>query len=146
LSMVGALAGGVVCGHLSDRYGRRRVLSLALACAVLLVPAWAFAPSLPLLVGGAVAMQFFVQGAWGIIPAHITELAPEGVRALLPGFAYQCGALVAGSITTVEAALARDAGYARAMALTAAIVMALCAATATLGPERRGIAYGGAET
>jgi MFS transporter, SHS family, lactate transporter len=143
LSMLGALAGGIYCGHLSDRVGRRRVITLALVAALALVPVWAFAPSLPLLVAAAVAMQFFVQGAWGVIPAHITELAPEGVRALLPGFAYQCGALVAGSIATIEATLARDAGYARAMALVAAGVMVVCAATAALGPERRGAPYGG---
>ena len=83
-------------------------------------------------------MQFLVQGAWGVIPAHITELAPEGVRALLPGFAYQCGALLAGSIATLEATLAHGVGYARAMAVIASVVMVVCAVTASLGPERRG--------
>src|SRR6058998_3500756 len=66
-SQVGALAGGVICGLYSDRLGRRRTIALALAGAVAVIPIWAFAPSLPLLVTGAFVMQFFVQGAWGVI-------------------------------------------------------------------------------
>jgi SHS family lactate transporter-like MFS transporter len=144
--MVGALVGGVICGYVSDRFGRRRTIVAALGCAVLLIPLWAFAPSLPLLALGAFAMQFMVQGAWGVIPAHITELSPDGVRAFLPGFAYQCGVLIAGSIATVEALLAARVSYAWAMALTAVAVCAGCAVVAALGPERRGIVYGGGST
>ena len=61
--------------------------------AIVVIPLWAFAPSVPLLVVGAFVMQFMVQGAWGVIPAHINELAPDSVRGFLPGFAYQCGVL-----------------------------------------------------
>jgi SHS family lactate transporter-like MFS transporter len=141
-SMVGALIGGVVCGLVSDRLGRRRTMIGALAGGLVLIPVWAFAPSLPLLVLGAFAMQFMVQGAWGVIPAHITELSPDGVRGFLPGFAYQCGVLVAGSIATIEALLAARVGYGWAMALTAGTVFTLCAVVAAAGGERRGIAYG----
>lgn len=84
-----------------------------------------------------------VQGAWGVIPAHITELSPDGVRGFLPGFAYQCGVLVAGSIATIEAVLAKSLGYASTMALTAVVVFTACAGVAAAGRERRGIAYGG---
>ncbi|PYO62497.1 MAG: MFS transporter [Gemmatimonadetes bacterium] len=142
LSMVGALTGGVICGLWSDRIGRRRTIVAALVCAVLLIPLWAFAPSVPLLVCGAFAMQFMVQGAWGVIPAHITELAPDGVRGFLPGFAYQCGVLIAGSVATIEALLAARVTYAWAMAVTAVTVFTLCAIVAALGRERRGIVYG----
>jgi hypothetical protein len=106
ISMVGAIIGGVLVGLFSDRIGRRRAIAFALFGAILAVPLWAFAPSVPLLVVGAFLLQLFVQGAWGVIPAHITELSPDAVRGLLPGFAYQCGILLAGTITTVEAALA----------------------------------------
>ena len=142
LSMLGALAGGVICGLLSDRIGRRRTIVSALAFAILLIPLWAFAPSVPLLVCGAFAMQFMVQGAWGVIPAHITELAPDGVRGFLPGFAYQCGVLIAGSVATIEALFAARVTYAWAMAATAATVFTLCAIVAAVGRERRGIVYG----
>src|SRR5207302_347684 len=52
-SQVGALTGGILCGLYSDRLGRRRTIALALLGAVLAIPIWAFAPSLPLLVAGA---------------------------------------------------------------------------------------------
>jgi MFS transporter, SHS family, lactate transporter len=143
LSMVGALVGGVICGFVSDRWGRRRTVVTALVGAVFMIPLWAFAPSLSWLALGAFAMQFMVQGAWGVIPAHITELSPDGVRGFLPGFAYQCGVLIAGSIATLEAVIAARLSYAWAMALTAATVCIGCAIVAGLGPERRGITYGG---
>src|SRR6266851_7334563 len=101
LSMVGALTGGVLCGLYSDRLGRRRTIVLALAGALLVIPLWAFAPALPWLVLGAFLMQFMVQGAWGVIPAHITELSPDSVRGFLPGFAYQCGVLIAGTVAWI---------------------------------------------
>src|SRR6266566_4147132 len=83
LSMVGAIIGGVVFGYLSDRWGRRRSMIVALVCAIAVVPLWAFAPSLALLIVGAFLLQFMVQGAWGIIPAHLSELSPDSVRGFL---------------------------------------------------------------
>src|SRR5919199_1198331 len=104
-SMVGAIIGGVLFGLYSDRRGRRRAMILAFVLAILIIPLWAFAPSLALLVAGAFLLQFMVQGAWGVIPAHITELSPDSVRGFLPGFAYQCGVLLASSIVYLEALL-----------------------------------------
>jgi MFS transporter, SHS family, lactate transporter len=141
-SQVGALAGGVLCGLYSDRLGRRRTIALALVGALLAIPIWAFAPATPLLVIGAFAMQFFVQGAWGVIPAHINELSPDGVRGFLPGFGYQCGVAVASQIPHVQALFAAHTTYAQTMALSAALVFIVCAVVATLGPERRGVAFG----
>ena len=115
---------------------------LALTGALAVIPLWAFAPSISLLVAGAFLMQFFVQGAWGVIPAHITELVPGAVRGFLPGFAYQCGVLLASSIAYVEARFAAHLSYAGAMALSAATVFVLGAIVAALGPERRGVAFG----
>ena len=77
---------------LSDRIGRRSAIVLALLLAVLVIPMWAFARSVAVLWAGGFLIQFMVQGAWGVIPAHITELSPDSVRGFLPGFAYQCGA------------------------------------------------------
>jgi MFS transporter, SHS family, lactate transporter len=141
-SQVGALTGGVLCGLYSDRWGRRRTIGLALAGAVLTVPVWAFAPALPLLVLGAFIMQFFVQGAWGVIPAHLNELSPDAVRGFLPGFAYQCGVAIASKLPHVQALFAAHTSYAQAMALSAATVFILGALVAGVGPERRGVAFG----
>jgi MFS transporter, SHS family, lactate transporter len=142
VSMIGALVGGIAFGLYSDRLGRRRAIGLALVAAVAAIPLWAFAGSVPLLVVGAFVMQFFVQGAWGVIPAHITELSPDSVRGFLPGFAYQCGVALAGAIGWLEARFAEHLDYAWAMALTAATVFVLGAVVAQLGPERRGVAFG----
>ncbi len=142
ISMLGAIAGGVLFGLLSDRLGRRRSIALSLVCALAVIPLWAFAPGLALLVAGAFLMQFFVQGAWGIIPAHITELSPDAVRGFLPGFAYQCGMLIAGTVGYLQALAAQRVSYAEAMAITAGIVFTVAAAAALLGPERHGIVYG----
>jgi SHS family lactate transporter-like MFS transporter len=142
VSMVGAITGGILFGLLSDRWGRRRAMILAFALAVVAIPLWAFAPTLALLVLGAFLMQFMVQGAWGVIPAHITELSPDSVRGFLPGFAYQCGVLIAGSVAYIEAVFAERTTYARAMALVAFVVFTVAAVVAGLGRERRGITFG----
>ena len=141
-SMVGALTGGILFGLWSNPLGRRRTIVLALVGALVVIPLWAFAPSLPVLVAGAFVMQFFVQGAWGVIPAHITELSPNSVRGFLPGFGYQCGAALAGAVPYVEARLAEHVTYPWAMALSAATVFVLGGLVAALGPERRGVAFG----
>jgi len=141
-SMVGAIVGGLSFGLLSDRIGRRRAMVLALVGAILTIPLWGFAPSLALLVAGAFVMQFMVQGAWGIIPAHITELAPDSVRGFLPGFAYQCGVALAGSVAMIEALFAERTSYHVAMSLTAVTVFSLAAIVAWLGSEKRGIVFG----
>jgi SHS family lactate transporter-like MFS transporter len=142
ISMVGAICGGTLVGFLSDRFGRRRAMITSLVCAILLVPMWAYAPSLALLVLGAFLIQFMVQGAWGIIPAHLSELSPDSVRGFLPGFAYQCGVLLASSVPTVEAILAEHTSYANAMALTAFVVFTLAAVVVALGREKKGIEFG----
>ncbi len=141
ISMVGAILGGLLFGFFSDRFGRRRAMVTALVCAVALVPLWAYAPSLTLLVIGAFMIQFMVQGAWGIIPAHLSELSPDSVRGFLPGFAYQCGVLLAGSVAYIEAILAQHTRYANAMALTAFVVFTLAAVVVALGRERKGIQF-----
>lgn len=142
ISMGGAILGGTLVGFLSDRFGRRRVMVIAFICAIACVPLWAYAPSLILLVVGAFLIQFMVQGAWGIIPAHLSELSPDSVRGFLPGFAYQCGVLLAGSVAYVEATLAEHTSYANAMALTAFVVFTLAAVVVAQGREKKGIQFG----
>jgi SHS family lactate transporter-like MFS transporter len=144
--MVGAITGGILFGLLSDRIGRRRSMILALLCAVAAIPLWSFAPSVTLLIVGAFVMQYMVQGAWGIIPAHLSELSPDSVRGFLPGFAYQCGVLIAGSVAYIEALFAERMSYAMAMSATAATVFIAAAIMTAIGGERPGIHFGGRET
>jgi len=142
ISAIGAIVGGVTFGYLSDRIGRRKSIVLALVLAICAIPLWAFAPTLGLLVAGAFLMQFMVQGAWGVIPVHITELTPDSVRGFLPGFAYQCGVLIAGSVVVIETALAAHMSWAKAMAVSAVTVFALAALVAGFGHERHRVAFG----
>lgn len=142
ISMLGALAGGVLFGHWSQVWGRRRTIIATLLGAVVVVPLWAYAPTLTLLVVGAFLMQFLVQGAWGVIPAHITELAPDQVRGALPGFAYQCGALIAGAMPSLQAKVAGSLGYPATMALSAGAAFLVCAVVTSLGREKRDVIYG----
>jgi SHS family lactate transporter-like MFS transporter len=139
---LGAILGGILFGLLSDRFGRRRAMVAALLMANLMIPLWAYAPTTAWLVVGAFLMQFMVQGAWGVIPAHITELSPDSVRGFLPGFAYQCGVLLAGSVAYLEAVIARHTSFANAMALTALTVFSLAAVVVALGNEKRGAEFG----
>ncbi len=109
--MVGAILGGAAFGLASDEYGRRRVMVAAFVGALAVVPLWALSSGTAWLAVGAILMQFMVQGAWGVIPAHISELSPDNVRGFLPGFAYQCGNLVAASIAWVQSTLAGAAAH-----------------------------------
>jgi MFS transporter, SHS family, lactate transporter len=138
ISMLGAIAGGITFGLFSDRIGRRASVAWALGLGIVVVPLWAYAPSQALLVIGAFLMQFFVQGAWGVIPAHLSELSPNSIRGFLPGFAYQCGVLVASSVVYLEAVLAQHVSFASAMALTAAVVFLFAIVVVLAGPEKRG--------
>jgi MFS transporter, SHS family, lactate transporter len=142
-SAIGAIAGGLIFGLISDRIGRRRSMITALGLAIVVIPLWAYAPSLSLLLAGAFLMQFMVQGAWGIIPAHLSELSPDSVRGFLPGFAYQCGVLLAGSVAYIEAVLKNRMSFATAMAITAATVFTGAILMTALGREKRGIRFGG---
>ena len=141
-SGIGAILGGLVFGHLSDKWGRRKAIIIAFLLGILMIPLWAFAPSLPLLVAGAFLMQFMVQGAWGVIPAHLSELSPDSVRALLPGFAYQSAGVIASSVVFIEAVYAQKTSYASAMALTAISVFVMASIMAWLGREQHGVEFG----
>jgi MFS transporter, SHS family, lactate transporter len=141
----GAICGGTIVGHFSQKWGRRRLMVLCAALGILLIPLWMFSPGYALLVTGGFAMQFMVQGAWGIVPVHLNELSPDGLRGTFPGFAYQLGNLFAANTAVVEAQLAyhfRDASghpdYAKALALFALLIFLMLILLAALGPEKRG--------
>ena len=116
---------------------------LALLLALIVIPLWAFAPSLAFLLTGAFMMQFMVQGAWGIIPAHLSELSPDSERGFMAGFTYQCGVLLASAVPYIEAVLSKSMDYSNAMALTAAIVFTGAIFMIAIGREQRGIQFGG---
>ena len=137
----GAILGGLSFGFLSQRFGRRRSLILAALLTIPIAPLWAFGSTPIILAVAAFAMQFFVQGCWGVIPAHLNELSPSGARGTFPGTVYQLGNFFASVNTTVQGTLAAATGgnfsYALAgVAITSALLIVLFA---LIGREAREI-------
>lgn len=135
---VGAVIGAIIFGHLSEIIGRRRGMIAALLLSLITIPAWAFAGPLLLIAIAAFIMQAGVQGAWGVIPAHLNELSPDQTRGLLPGLAYQLGILIAAPINSIEYALGAQYGYGRALAGFEIVNIALLIVVLALGTERKG--------
>ena len=142
ISMIGAILGGILVGLYSDRRGRRRAMVISLLLGIVLIPAWIAAPNFGVILLGAFLMQFMVQGAWGVIPAHINELSPDTLRGFFPGFAYQLGVVFAASSAQMEALMAKHLSYGHAMGIFAAIVLAAGAIAIAFGPEAHGIRFG----
>jgi len=141
IANIGAFVGGICCGALSERFGRRKTILLAALFAIPMVPLWAWSHSMAMLALGGFLMQFMVQGAWGIVPAHLNELAPGPVRAVFPGVAYQLGNLLSSRNAVFQAAYAtRHNSGALNVALsgTVVIVAIVVATVAALGPEAKG--------
>ena len=138
---VGALLGGIVFGTFSERIGRRRAIVIAAVLSMPVIPLWAYSHSAPLLALGGFLMQFMVQGAWGVIPAHLNELSPSAVRGTVPGFAYQLGNLLSSRNSVIQAKIAErrfGGSYAPVLAWTVLIVASLVTIVTWCGGERRG--------
>jgi SHS family lactate transporter-like MFS transporter len=138
---VGAICGGLAFGSLSQKIGRRRAIIIATLIALPVLPFWAFGTTPLILASGAFLMQVAVQGAWGVIPAHLNELSPPELRATFPGFVYQLGNLLAASNLNLQVAIAEAHGndYGMAMAIVVGTVAIVIAVLAALGPERHGV-------
>ena len=141
LSMVGAVLGGLAFGYYSDLSGRRRAMMTAITCAFIVVPFWIAGISPAFTLIDVFLMQFFVQGAWGVIPAHINELSPNHLRGFFPGFAYQLGVMFAASIPYVESALGERFTYTQAMGGLVALVFIIAFVVTASGPEAKGVSF-----
>ena len=141
LSGLGAILGGLAFGYYSDRTGRRRAMLIAMVCALAVVPFWIAGASPISIVAGVFLMQFFVQGAWGVIPAHINELSPNHLRGFFPGFAYQLGVMFAASIPYVESALGERYTYTQSMGGLVTLVFIVAFIVTATGPEAKGVSF-----
>jgi SHS family lactate transporter-like MFS transporter len=137
----GAIVGGIGFGALSQYIGRRAAIVLASLLALPLLPLWAFSTTPFWLAVGAFLMQMCVQGAWGVIPAHLNELSPPQLRATFPGFVYQLGNFLASSNATLQAAVGAhmNHNYSWALASVAGTAAVLIALLVGFGVEARGV-------
>jgi SHS family lactate transporter-like MFS transporter len=138
---IGALLGGILFGTWSEKIGRRRAIVTAALLSIPIIPLWAYSRTVPMLALGGFLMQFMVQGAWGVIPAHLNELSPPAVRGTFPGFAYQLGNFLSSwniRIQTKTAEQRYGGLFAPVLAWTLLIVAALVAVVTASGRERRG--------
>ncbi len=137
---LGAIAGGLTFGHLSEKIGRVNAITIAALIALPALPLWAYASTPALLALGAFVMQIAVQGAWGVIPAHLNEMSPGAARATIPAFVYQAGNFLASYNAPFQAHIAEANGgsYAYALALVAGVVAVAIVVVIRFSPERRG--------
>jgi SHS family lactate transporter-like MFS transporter len=136
---IGSIAGGIAFGALSEKWGRKRAIVSAALLAIPVIPLYAYGHSAISLGVGAVLMQFMVQGAWGVVPAYLTELSPAPVRATAPGLAYQLGGLITSWNGKAQALLAERTGnYPLVLAMTVIIVALMLAGLALAGREPKG--------
>ena len=141
MANIGALLGGVLFGTWSEKIGRRRAIVIAALLAIPIIPLWAYSHTVPMLALGGFLMQFMVQGAWGVIPAHLNELSPSAVRGTFPGLAYQLGNLLSSRNVVIQAKLAENryrGMYPPVLAWTVIIIATLVAVVTLSGKERRG--------
>jgi SHS family lactate transporter-like MFS transporter len=140
---LGAIAGGLIFGPLSEKIGRRRAIIIAALLALPIIPLWSQAATPVLLAVGAFLIQVAVQGAWGVVPAHLNELSPARARGTLPGFAYQLGNLFAAGNAVIQARIAEAHGnnFGLALAVTCGIVAVLLAIITGFGPEAKGASF-----
>ncbi|QGU89027.1 MFS transporter [Erwinia sorbitola] len=142
---IAAILGGVIFGALSEKIGRKKAIMIAAFLALPVLPLWAFASGSWMVGIGAFLMQFMVQGAWGVVPGWLTELVPANARAVLPGFVYQLGNLVASVNATLQSkiAVAHGNNYGLAMAIVAGTVAVLICLIVAFGRETRGVKISG---
>ena len=137
---LGAIAGGLSFGFVSEKIGRVNAITVAALIALPALPLWAYSTTPLWLAVGAFVMQIAVQGAWGVVPAHLNELSPGAVRATLPAFVYQAGNFLASYNGPFQAKLAEANGgdYAYALALVGGVVAVALIVVIRFSPEKRG--------
>ena len=143
---IGAIVGGLVFGTLSERFGRRRIIVFCAVLGLPIVPIFAFSHTAGMLALGSFLMQLMVQGAWGVIPAHLTELSPDEIRGFYPGVTYQLGNCLAAFNLPIQEAVAGSRGYPFALAVTIVPVLIAVALLTWFGPEKKGVRFGTSES
>ncbi|CBF70194.1 hypothetical protein AN6095.2 [Aspergillus nidulans FGSC A4] len=149
LMKTGACVGGTIIGYLSQFVGRRRAIIISAFVSGLIIPAWILPTTERSLSATGFFMQFFVQGAWGVIPIHLNELSPPAFRSLFPGLTYQLGNMISSPSAQIINAIAEKTfikgpsgnpveAYGPTMGVATAIIATGIMVTTAFGPEKRG--------
>ncbi|GJN75643.1 sialate:H+ symporter (SHS) family MFS transporter [Purpureocillium lilacinum] len=150
LMKAGACVGGCIIGYLSQFVGRRRAIIVSALTSAILIPAWILPEGERALSATGFFMQFFVQGAWGVIPIHLNELSPVAYRSTFPGVTYQVGNMISSPSAQIVNAIAektfvtakktgdRVEAYGPTMGIATVIIALGIIVTTMFGPERRG--------
>jgi SHS family lactate transporter-like MFS transporter len=139
---VGAIVGGLTFGTLSERFGRRYTIIFCGILGLPILPLFAYSTSVGMLCLGSFLMQVAVQGAWGVIPAHLTEMSPDAIRGFYPGVTYQLGNCLAAFNLPIQQALAASHGYPFALTVTVAPVLVVMILLTFFGKEAKGVEFG----
>jgi SHS family lactate transporter-like MFS transporter len=139
---VGAIVGGLFFGSMSERFGRRYTIAFCAVLALPVVPLFAYSSTAGFLCLGSFLMQVCVQGAWGVIPAHLTEMSPDSIRGFYPGVTYQLGNVFAALNLPIQEHLASSHGYPFALTVTIVPVLCVVALVTLVGKEAKGVEFG----
>ncbi|KAK4464786.1 major facilitator superfamily domain-containing protein [Cladorrhinum samala] len=149
LMKTGACVGGTIIGYISQWFGRRRSIIVAAIVSMAMIPAWILPETERGLSASGFFMQFFIQGAWGVIPIHLNELSPPAFRSSFPGLSYQLGNMISSPSAQIVNAIAEShhiksvsgkeaEAYGPTMGIATAIIALGIAVTTAFGPEKRG--------
>jgi sugar phosphate permease len=152
LMKTGACVGGTIIGYFSQWFGRRRSIIIAAIISACLIPAWIIPTDERSLSASGFMIQFFVQGAWGVIPIHLNELSPPAFRSSFPGLTYQLGNMISSPSAQIVNAIAeshfvtsisgkRVDAYGPTMGIATAIIATGIAVTTAFGPEKKGRSF-----
>ena len=139
---VGAIVGGLTFGTLSEKFGRRYTIIFCAVLGLPILPLFAYSTSIGMLCLGSFLMQVAVQGGWGVIPAHLTEMSPDAIRGFYPGVTYQLGNCLAAFNLPIQQALAASHGYPFALTVTVAPVLVVMVLLTFFGKEAKGVEFG----
>lgn len=147
---LGAMSGAVVVGHLSEIFGRRLTMMVSCTLGGAILYPYTFV-STRAVMASAFFLQFFMQGAFGVVPTYLIELSPDALRASIVGTAYQLGNLASSPAATIQASIGEKYypleptasgvsryNYALVICAFLGACFALVIILAFLGPEKKG--------
>jgi SHS family lactate transporter-like MFS transporter len=153
IANIGCALGAMFGGYTSEIFGRR--LSVIFCCVMAGALCYPYTyVSTPAVAASAFFLQFFIQGAFGIMPSHLMEMAPPVIRTFVVGSTYQLGNLASSPAAQLQAKIGEKyfplpggkADYAVVICAFLAASIVLVIVVAFLGTESKGRVFGVVES